>query len=189
MSCGRPERTSIPTTGSLPRDRRSEGLSALRPSSGEPGVLPGRGRGHSECQFAAARGPRFKPWKADPRLPIMRRPCADRGENHDPADAPHTRGLQNRLTQRPRLENWDTTIRRKPDPLRRLPRAHRSGRRTRAACCAKRDPLRCSFARSYGSCGGSVRWIIDQYTEKMKSKWKQFQRSACAELEFEMIFL
>ena len=41
-----------------------------------------------------------KPWKADPRLPIMRRPCADRGENHDPADARHTRGLQNRLTQK-----------------------------------------------------------------------------------------
>jgi hypothetical protein len=59
----------------------------------------------------------------------------------------------------------------------------------RCGRCAKRDPLRCSFARSYGSCGGSVRWIIDQYTEKMKSKWKQFQRSACAELEFEMIFL
>jgi hypothetical protein len=39
----------------------------------------------------------------------MRRPCADRGENHDPADARHTRGLQNRLTQRPRLENRDTT--------------------------------------------------------------------------------
>jgi hypothetical protein len=44
----------------------------------------------------------------------MRRPCADRGENHDPADARHTRGLQNRLTQRPRLENLDTTGDREP---------------------------------------------------------------------------
>jgi hypothetical protein len=30
-------------------------------------------KGVARFQFAAACGPRFKPWKADPRLPIMRR--------------------------------------------------------------------------------------------------------------------
>jgi hypothetical protein len=30
---------------------------AARFRSGEPGIPPGRGRGHSEFQFAAARGP------------------------------------------------------------------------------------------------------------------------------------
>jgi hypothetical protein len=46
-----------------------------------------------------------------------------------------------------------------------------------------------SSARSYGSCGGCARRIIDQFREKRKCKWKPFQKSACTELEFKMIFL
>jgi hypothetical protein len=39
-----------------------------------------------------------------------------------------------------------------------------------------------SSARSFGSCGGCARRIIDQFRENRKSKWKPSKKSACAEL-------
>ena len=83
---GRPERTSIPTTGSLPGDREERWLDHLRSFSTSPTIGRAKAsrrdveRGHSSVSLRPrTRTALQTPWKADPRLPIMRRPCADRG--------------------------------------------------------------------------------------------------------------